>query len=76
MNKKKNTEPKKEPLVMNAHGKGFECINDSIVLDKYKIGKPINGGAYGEIYTCVEIQTNKSLVMKFSEDYEILAIEI
>jgi hypothetical protein len=65
MNKKKNTEPKKEPLVMNAQGKGFECINDSIVLNKYKIGKLIDGGAYGKIYSCVDIQTKKSLVMKF-----------
>jgi len=40
------------------------------------VGKTIDGGSYGKIFDCQDLQTGEKLVLKFSEDYKILAKEI
>ena len=36
----------------------------------------LDGGAYRKIYECQDINTGENHVVKFSEEYELLASEI
>jgi|TARA_B110000285_G_C14611341_1_gene375067 hypothetical protein len=40
------------------------------------VGKNIDKGSYGKIFDCDDLETGEKLVVKFSEDYKILAKEI
>ena len=43
---------------------------------RYLIGKNIDKGSYGNVYECQDTQSSSKLVIKFSEDFNVLANEI
>ena len=67
---------KKKPVVVDLEGKGLSALKNQTLSDRFKVGKPIDEGAYGEIFTCKDLKSGDSLVVKFSEDYNLLATEI
>ena len=67
---------KKEPITLDSKGKGIKALNGITLSRRFKIGKTIDGGSYGKIFECQDLQNGQKLVLKFSEDYKILAKEI
>ena len=54
----------------------MKALNGITLSRRFKIGKTIDGGSYGKIFECQDLQNGQKLVLKFSEDYKILAKEI
>ena len=67
---------KKQPTVIEAKGRGMKALKGQTLSGRFQVGKAIDGGSYGKIFDCQDLQTGEKLVLKFSEDYKILAKEI
>lgn len=62
--------------MIDTKGRGLRALKGQTLSGRFYVGKPIDGGAYGKIFDCKDLKTGASLVIKFSEDYKLLAKEI
>ena len=64
------------PVLFDVEGKGLDALENYTLHGRFKVGKPIDEGAYGKIFSCKDLKSGDPLVVKFSEDYSLLATEI
>ena len=74
--KKVQQSDKKEPIIIDTKGRGLKALKGQTLSERFYVGKNIDKGSYGKIFACDDLQTGEKLVVKFSEDYKILAKEI
>ena len=64
------------PIFIDARGQGFQAIKGVTLPGGFIVKSCIEKGSYGQIFDCYDGNSGRHLVVKFSDEYKILADEI
>lgn len=69
-------EKSRKTNVLDCQLRGFNGLQNSVLNDRYKLEKPLNRGAHGQIFMMTDLNNKRKMVMKLQENQDIASTEV